>query len=742
MGVNAELQFLYFIVTTTPPSPFQRRMQTFKVRVACDLYGSKHNAMFLFKPPPTEINEIIAEAERFYQGEAESRKPAGHPGPAFKIMALQVFNDNQWQDVTDIGNVTDGCQLYAFQQQSEWHNDAGGQGALPDPVSEAEVNQLQQQHQQHDQPVNVIQGDPVDVAFQLLDLKKDGVITLDEMLEAFRSLQLRFSPSQVQDLFIVADEDRDGVVNRSEFTRFALRFPTVVDSIHQRKVDEEVQAKEAEVLREAEAALHAVQEVERQLLEQAADASKRVRDLMGQIADHKINHESVLQRKPLVEAQQQQLVEQELALAAQKDKLRQAQDNIRKDIEDQLNAVTTSITSPRPQHQQQQQQQQQQQPPPQQQYQQYQQQQPLQQQMLQQLPGGTDHARGPGSIASSATSSFFLPSESPAAGPPLLPNESLPPTPAAKPKSAGPTMTIGTEIEACNFETKPEFNGLRGKVSAFTDDGRLSVDFYIRGGLTLDMLPGNVKPATPIPSGTPAIGSEVRANVTAKSSGLPQPVDLTGCAGRVVGYRGGVLLCEFPPKPGIFEIRVSDVVGANQQAQGHSIQDVSQVVQQQQQQQQQQPQTPKRLTAAAAQTPEIAAALARLGNIEPVSPYRSILPTSPLKMFPPPTLATAAPVYVDTAAPVAPLPTTETIWSGVQTRGISPSRRQASDSGSPLANGAYKPAGVGLTPSYTSLLPQSTQDLLNKVAAKPSAVLSPSNSKTPYALGPIDPASL
>ena len=622
-------------------------MQTFKVRVACDLYGSKHNAMFLFKPPPTEISEIITEAERFYQGEAESRKPSGHPGPAFKIMALQVFIDGQWQDVSVISDVTDGSQLYAFQQQSEWHND-GGQGALPEPVAEATDVQ---QHQQLQQQVAAIQGDPVEVAFQLLDTKVDGVITLDEMLESFRSLQLRFSPSQVQDLFIVADEDRDGVVSRAEFSRFALRFPTVVDSVHQRKVDEEVQAKEAEVLAEAEAALHAEQEVERQLLEQAASASKRVRDLMGQIADHKINHESVLQRKPLVEAQQQQLVEQELALAAQKDKLRQAQDNIRKDIEDQLNAVSTSITSPRPQQQQQQQLQQkqlaQQQPL---------QQQPLQQQMLQQLPGSGELLRGPGSIASSATSSFFLPSESPGAGPPLLPNESLPPTPAAKPKSAAPaTMIIGTEIEACNFETKPEFNGLRGTVSAFTEDGRLSVDFYIRGGLTLDMLPGNVKPATPIPSGTPAVGSEVRANVTAKSSGLPQPVDLTGSIGRVVGYRGGVLLCEFQPKPGIFEIRVSDIIGLA--GQGHNVQEVNQVVQQQQQQQ---PQTPKRTVAAtAAQTPEIAAALARLGNIEPVSPYRSILPTSPLKMFPPPTLATTAPVYVEAAVPAAvPFPTT------------------------------------------------------------------------------------
>eukprot|EP01059_Diplonema_ambulator_P006860 TRINITY_DN1643_c1_g3_i2.p1 TRINITY_DN1643_c1_g3~~TRINITY_DN1643_c1_g3_i2.p1 ORF type:complete len:640 (+),score=186.33 TRINITY_DN1643_c1_g3_i2:1298-3217(+) len=635
-------------------------MQTFKVRVACDLYGSKHNAMFLFKPPPANLEEVITEAQRFYQEEAEGRKPVEHPGPAFKIVALQVYNQasNKWEDVTSVGQLTDGCQLYAFQQQTSYHHDSFG--AIPDAmVGESMVPEKPR-------PIAPVTTDGTveQQVFEMLDTRKDGIITLDEMVEAFHGLHLRFTPAQIQDLFTVADENRDNVISWDEYERFALRFPTIVDSIFQKKIDEEVQQRGQSVLKDAEAALQAEQEIERKLLEDAACASKRVRELMGQIAEHKLNHETALQRKPVVEAQQQQLIEQELALAAQKERLKQAQEDIRRDIEEQLLNVSTSIGGITRRES------------------------PAQQEAPQYVPAQDDDYRHVS--ASSNTSSFFLPSESPKGAPqqqhqlqqlqhhqtqvqhhghslPLW-DDSLPPTPATKPK-----LPVGTEVEACNFETKPEFNGLRGKVVAIRDDGKVAVEFVIRGGLTLDMLPTNVR-AVGGPT-NPPIGADIETMGPAKGTATSGPVDLRGQTGKVVGFRNGMLLCEFPPRAGLFEIRPQHVVPVSQpydQARQQPPQMASELEKARREAEglrreleveraksrSQGPQSPN---------PEVQAALERLGNLS-VSPQHArgitTLPSSPLRMNPP----AAVPLNLASSALK-----TDAVWSS-NPRHLSPAR--------------------------------------------------------------------
>ena len=525
-------------------------MATFKVRVACDLFGSKHNAMFLFKPPPTMLFEIVAEATRFYQDEAESRKPQGHVGPAFSISSLQIYDQvsTQWKDVEDVTQLTDGCQLYAIQ------------GVVAQDVQEQQTPQLAAvQPKQTPQQLDAQSNE--DLAFATLDTKQDGVITLDEMVSVFKLLPLRFTPGQVQDLFLVADADQDGVVTRAEFERFAMRFPSVIDSIFQKKSDEEVLARESAVLRGAEAALAAEQEVEKKLLEEAANASQRVRNLMGQIADHKLSHEVQLQKKPVVDAQQQQLIEQELALAAQKERLRQAHQDIRQDIEDQLNAVSASIGIASPQQQQQQQRAHHHQEH----HDDFHDHHTAQQDDTNAFLGAAAPAGNDvdelGSISEN-TSSFFLPSDSPR-HPGKMPsdwNESLPPTPSVRPR-----IEIGAEVEACNFGTNPEFNGLRGRVTSLKDDGKICVEFLLRGGLTLDMMNANVKAVSPATN--PALGEAVEATGTANGTASNSQVDLRGKRGKVVGFRNGVVLCEFAPRPGIFEVSPTQLISVTPFAQ-------------------------------------------------------------------------------------------------------------------------------------------------------------------------------
>eukprot|EP00755_Sulcionema_specki_P003074 Sspe_Gene.27211::Locus_11626_Transcript_1_10_Confidence_0.143_Length_2185::g.27211::m.27211 len=99
------------------------------------------------------------------------------------------------------------------------------------------------------------------------------------MMAALQSLQLRFTGSQIHDLFIVADEDGDGVISPEEFARFASRFPTVIDALHSKYVDDTVTAEGQALLQEAQDLLNKEREKERALLDQAASAGGRLRSL-------------------------------------------------------------------------------------------------------------------------------------------------------------------------------------------------------------------------------------------------------------------------------------------------------------------------------------------------------------------------------------------------------------------------------------------------------------------------------
>ena len=750
-------------------------MATFKVRVACDLYGSKHNAMFLFKPPPSQLSEVIAEVQRFYHDEATARKPEGHTGAAFEITALQLYDPQaaQWVQVRDVSQLTDGCQLYAFQQ-------AQLQEAAKSAATEGEeaTPQAAWRDMSND-------GTREGIAFVTLDTKGDGVIDSSEMLEAFNDMNLRFTPNQVQDLFTVADSDRDGIVSRADFDAFAQRFPTVIDAIMQKREDEHVLAREEVVLADAQAALEAEKAEERRLLDQAAHVSQRVRDLQSQIADHKLSHEVSLKKKPDVDAQQQQLIEQELALAAQKERLRLEQENIRSELERQLNQVSESLGIQHPQTS----------------VAAAPAQQP-QAAALVEAEARDEEASRLGSISENS-SSFFLPSDSPRhPGKAYEADDSLPPTP-----SLGPRLEVGAEVEACNFDAKPEFNGLRGKVLHVKDDGRVGVEFVIRGGLTLDMLPNNVKAVAR--AANPALGQEIEALGPAKGTAIAGPVDLRGLKGRVVGFASGMVLAEFPPKPGMFQVKPAHVVfeadsvapaamtaaaaaaaaaGVPSARDAQRVQEaVEQLLCQQQPcgttpatcpesageaqhdmslelakarqeaeelrtllaaQQTQQAQgcgQATRRQVSAATSPDARAALARLGQLGGHSPYISTAPASPMRFAAPDSVA-APPPALASPEPAAADPS---VWSnGRHVRTVSPARRPPAGALPaaallPSTQEILKRVGATFSPEGAAALgtPTQTPPVLS-ASGGGGAAASSAAFATNYHLGPIDPSTL
>eukprot|EP01062_Namystynia_karyoxenos_P063364 TRINITY_DN56160_c0_g1_i1.p1 TRINITY_DN56160_c0_g1~~TRINITY_DN56160_c0_g1_i1.p1 ORF type:complete len:569 (+),score=75.95 TRINITY_DN56160_c0_g1_i1:90-1796(+) len=129
---------------------------------------------------------------------------------------------------------------------------------------------------------------------------------------------------------------------------------------------------------------------------------------------------------------------------------------------------------------------------------------------------------------------------------------SIPPAADQPPSSAAATLPLdeGAEVAVAGFEgAQRGFNGIRGRVIATRGDGKLLVRFALLGGTTLTMRPQSLSRVGPPGDLERAFPLGCRI-----SAGGPQ-----GTRGRVVGYRGGLLLCEFARvRAGVFPVRPQD----------------------------------------------------------------------------------------------------------------------------------------------------------------------------------------
>eukprot|EP01065_Artemidia_motanka_P023498 TRINITY_DN28109_c0_g1_i2.p1 TRINITY_DN28109_c0_g1~~TRINITY_DN28109_c0_g1_i2.p1 ORF type:complete len:547 (+),score=127.87 TRINITY_DN28109_c0_g1_i2:61-1641(+) len=466
-------------------------MATFKVRVACDIGGSKHNAMFLFRPLPSTLGEVVLEAERFY-----SQQQAG-----FRVAALHKFEPSteSWAEVQGVAELEDGCQLYAFRAAA-----ADGQGS-PQQRS-AEVAQREDQRMWS---ADETDADREAAAFSRLDANGDGVVDEGEFSSAIKSLRLNLTASQLSDLFVLADEDGNGVVSRDEFSRFAVRFPAVVDAVHARAVDEDTQKRAEEALADAEQQLAAQRDVEQQLQRKLKDARDRYRDAEAALLQQREAAQTRLQRRPQMEQAQRDLVEKELALMIQRQRLRAEEEESRRHMLQLCARRAGEGLQTQP-------------PPP--------------------TSAPTDGQRrvsANGSLAESQTStSFFLPSECAGAADAGQPRAGNANTDSPKPPPLG-LLSVGAVVEACNFTARPQFNGLRGTVVQLLADGGATVQFAVRGGVTLDLSAANICAAGGTPAGLPELG---------------EAVEVAGSAGKVVGYSSGHALCEFADRAGVVAV--------------------------------------------------------------------------------------------------------------------------------------------------------------------------------------------
>eukprot|EP01063_Lacrimia_lanifica_P033657 TRINITY_DN6048_c0_g1_i1.p1 TRINITY_DN6048_c0_g1~~TRINITY_DN6048_c0_g1_i1.p1 ORF type:complete len:680 (+),score=288.19 TRINITY_DN6048_c0_g1_i1:586-2625(+) len=106
----------------------------YHVLVAADIFGTKLNyeVPFLGAPSMGELNRRVQE---IFGGECASKRPHHVPASyAFAVQRVQVFDDRTglWVDLANSAQLSDGCQLYAFQPDSAYHREV--QTTLPAAV--------------------------------------------------------------------------------------------------------------------------------------------------------------------------------------------------------------------------------------------------------------------------------------------------------------------------------------------------------------------------------------------------------------------------------------------------------------------------------------------------------------------------------------------------------------------------------------------------------------------------------
>lgn len=262
----------------------------FSVNCAADLYGSKVNLELNFNSCPS-ISDLYRVVETTFAVESSALRPSGQPFNTFKVARFHVFDESSqaWSELFNASQLTDFCQLYAFQREGVESQQqipparaptaarlAASTGASPTPRTPAGASSVgaspaagpygQQRSMspphpsprspgrdytprtafsgavaaapgtsavsRHQFPENGTFDQKVRIVFEEIDVNENRLIELDEFRRIMRMLNIDLNAATVADLFQRADADRDGVLSLSDFQFFCQAYPTMLDSLY------------------------------------------------------------------------------------------------------------------------------------------------------------------------------------------------------------------------------------------------------------------------------------------------------------------------------------------------------------------------------------------------------------------------------------------------------------------------------------------------------------------------------
>jgi hypothetical protein len=212
----------------------------FFVNVAADVYGRKQNLRMEFPTCPT-ITELINTTESQFDIFARANRPAGYPDIPFRVQTFQVYDDilMRWVDLYSSAQLTNGCQVYAFQPETIWNVDLVG--TIPvarDTITwSTNVGSPRRARLAADQGVPPSMSEKLRSVFYDLDSVNKGYILYSDLRSAFIRSDISFDYATIGELFNRADRNRDGHITFEEWVRFAMDHPAIIDALFFRARD-------------------------------------------------------------------------------------------------------------------------------------------------------------------------------------------------------------------------------------------------------------------------------------------------------------------------------------------------------------------------------------------------------------------------------------------------------------------------------------------------------------------------
>eukprot|EP01060_Flectonema_neradi_P035177 TRINITY_DN6397_c0_g1_i1.p1 TRINITY_DN6397_c0_g1~~TRINITY_DN6397_c0_g1_i1.p1 ORF type:complete len:325 (+),score=50.13 TRINITY_DN6397_c0_g1_i1:157-1131(+) len=194
----------------------------FVILVASELYGHKHNIEVAFPASPA-MSELIGHVESTLQIENRLMRPVGAKKQLLRIEYIQIFDEvlQRWVDLLSGTQLHEWAQLYVFQP------DTSGSGNSRDVQAQIPSTR----------PIRCTPSGNTNEhlwkLFQDIDVNGNGYIERDELQRFFSVLGLfSFTEVQVDDFFISADTNRDGVLSYAEFSKFSSSHPQIISVLN------------------------------------------------------------------------------------------------------------------------------------------------------------------------------------------------------------------------------------------------------------------------------------------------------------------------------------------------------------------------------------------------------------------------------------------------------------------------------------------------------------------------------
>lgn len=190
----------------------------FVLLASAELYGQKHNIEVGFPSIPT-MTELIGHIEATFQIENRLMRPNGKGKRPFRLEYIQIFDEvlQRWVDLLSSTQLHEWAQLYVFQPDTATTVDVQMQIPATRPIRSLPSGNESEKLWQ---------------LFQDIDVNGNGYIERDELQRFFSVLGLfEFSEPQVDEFFVHADSNRDGVLSYAEFAKFAGTHPHVIEAL-------------------------------------------------------------------------------------------------------------------------------------------------------------------------------------------------------------------------------------------------------------------------------------------------------------------------------------------------------------------------------------------------------------------------------------------------------------------------------------------------------------------------------